>query len=122
MSTKEVEEGMIVLNPPLTINQAWNYSTNTMLVKYNDILNGKVKAQKSTTRWTGIEVYQRYRWNMQIENEVQFLRSNTTGNLLNGSNFGEVFKYFVLGGDETCCKDLDGHVHVIRKKYKIKVP
>ena len=93
-----------------------------MLVKYKDILPGKVKAQKTTTLCTVIEVSQKYRWNMQVENEFHFLLANNTGTLLNGSNFGKVFKYFVLEGDETFCKALDGHVHVVGDKDKIKVP
>ena len=59
---------------------------------------------------------------MQVDNEFQFLRDNNTGTLIDWHTFGKVFESFVLGGDETCCKDLDGNVHVIGKKYKIKVP
>ena len=51
---------MIVLNPTLTINKAWNSYNNTLLVKYKDILAEKVKAKKTTTYQTGIKFSQQY--------------------------------------------------------------
>ena len=43
ISPKEIAEAMLVINPSLTINQAWNHYTNTLLVKYKDILTGNFK-------------------------------------------------------------------------------
>ena len=43
MIPKDVMEAILVLNPSLTINQACNHYTITLLLKYNDILTGKVK-------------------------------------------------------------------------------
>ena len=53
ISPKEIAEAMLVINPSLTINQAWNHYTNTLLVKYKDILTIKVKAHTTTTCRTG---------------------------------------------------------------------
>ena len=92
---------MLVINPSLTINQDWNHYTNTCLVKYKDILTGKVKAQKTTTRRTGITVAHQYIWHIQVDNAFQFLHEDNTGTRLDGHNFGKVLEYFNLGGDET---------------------
>ena len=90
---------MIVLNPSLNINQAWNHFTYKLLVKYKDILTGKVKAQKNTTFHKGITVAQKYISQMQVYNKLQFLNDNNIGTLLGGSNFSDVFECFPLGGD-----------------------
>ena len=87
---------MIVLNQPLSINQAWNHYNNTFLLKYKDIINGKVKEQETTTGWTGIMVAQKYIWHMNVGNEFQLLRENNTGTPLDGRTFGEFFEHFVL--------------------------
>ena len=79
MGHKEVAKDMLVINPPLTTNQAWNHYTNTFLLKYRDILTGKVKAHKNTTCQMGITVDQKYIWNMKVDNEFQFLREKTKG-------------------------------------------
>ena len=44
MIHKEVVEVMRVLNPSITINQAWNHYSKQLLVKYKDIITGKVKS------------------------------------------------------------------------------
>ena len=61
---------MLFLNPSLTIKQSWNHYTNTLLVKYKDILTRKVKAQKTATRRMVITVAKKYRWHMQVENTL----------------------------------------------------
>ena len=43
-SPEEVAEAVLVLSPSLTIKQAWNHYTNTLLVNYKGILTGKFKA------------------------------------------------------------------------------
>ena len=70
---------MIVLNPSLNINQAWNHFTYKLLVKYKDILTGKVKAHKNTTPCTVIAVSQTFRWHMQVDNSFQFLHGKNIG-------------------------------------------
>ena len=90
---------MLVLNKSLTINQDWNHYNNTLLVKYKDIITGNVKAQKTTTRRTVITVNHKCRCNMQVGNAYQLLRDSNTFNLLDRRTFGEVFKYFFLGGE-----------------------
>ena len=60
ISHKDISDSMIVLNPSLSINHAWYYYTNTFLVKYKDILSVNFKAQKTTTRRTGIMFSQKY--------------------------------------------------------------
>ena len=102
MSPKEVAEATIVLNKPITINQSWNNYINKFLVEYKNIFTIKVKAQKTITRWTEIMVAQQYIWHIQVEIEFQFLHDNNTCNLIDGCIFGEVFKYYVIGDDETC--------------------
>ena len=64
MVPKEVAEYILVLYPSLTINQYWNHYTNTFLVKYKNILTGKVKAHKTTTGRTGITDSHQYIWHM----------------------------------------------------------
>ena len=61
MITKEAAEAMFVLNPSLTINQAWNHYNKKLLVNYKDMVTGKVKEHKTTTSWTVITVAQKYR-------------------------------------------------------------
>ena len=57
MSPNKVVKAMFVINTSLTIKQSWNHYTTTLLVKYKDIITGKVKAQKNTTRMTGLTVF-----------------------------------------------------------------
>ena len=64
----------------------------------------------------GIIVAQKYIWEMQVENASQFLRDEKTGTLLDVRNFGEVFEYFILGGNETLCISSEVHVNFIGKK------
>ena len=87
-----------------------------LLLKYKDIFTRKFKAQKTTTRRTGIIVVQQCICHMQVDNTFQFLHDNNTGTLLDGRTFCEDFEYFLLGGDETCCIALDGNVHVVGGK------
>ena len=61
------------------------------MVKYKDILTGKFKEQKTTTRWIVIKVSHKYKWHMQVENAFKFLPDNNTGMLLDGCTFGKVF-------------------------------
>ena len=110
---KEVEEDMLVLNPSITIKQAWYQYTNTLLVKYKDIFTEKIKAQKTTTHRKVITVTQKYICHMQVENEFQFLRGNNIGNLLDWRTFVGVFEYPPLGDDETCCIASDDQVNVV---------
>ena len=116
MSPKEIAEALLFFNPSLTIKQAWNHYTKIFLVKYKDILTGKLKAQKTTTCRTVIMVAQKYRWHMQVENSFQVMCDNNTGTLSDGRNFGEVFEYPPLGGDETCCIASEGHIHAVGGK------
>ena len=110
------------LIPSLTIMQDWNHYTNTLVVKYKDIHAGNVNGQKTTTHQTVIKVAHKYRWRMQVENDFQFLCDNNTGTLPGGRTFGEVFEYFILGGDDTCFMDLKGRVRVVGDKENTKVP
>ena len=93
---------MLVLNPSLTINQAWDHYTNPLLVNYKSKLTGKVKAQKITTHRMGITVSKKYTWHIQVNNSFQLLRKNNIGTFIYGRTFDKVFKYFVLGGGKTC--------------------
>ena len=72
------------------------------VLKYKDIFTRKFKAQKTTTRRTGIIVVQQCIFHMQVDNTFQFLHDNNTGTLLDGRTFGEVFGYIFLVGDEPC--------------------
>ena len=81
---------MLVIDPSLTINQAWNHYTNTCLVKYKYILTEKVKEQKTTTQSTGITVAHQYIWHVQVYNAFRFLHEDNTGTRLDWDTFGKV--------------------------------
>ena len=59
---------------------------------------------------------------MQVENSFHFMCDNNTETLLDGRTFGDVVKYFFLGGDNACCIVSGGHVHVVWDTEKRKVP
>ena len=70
----------------------------------------------------GLTVSHHCIWHTQVENTFQLLCDNNTGNLLDGCTFGEVFKYFLLGGNNKCFIDSYVHMYVIGYKEKRKFP
>ena len=77
-------------------------------------------AQASTVKRSAITVEQQYRWHTTVDQAIQFLRENNTGLTPDGKSFGEVMRYFMFGGDETCFLASNGEVKIVGDKQKLK--
>lgn len=92
-----------------------------MRKNFRDELSKRVKAQLTTTKRTGINLAQQFRWHNYFDSELDFLRAMNTGLSACGKTFGELIDHFILGGDETGMIANDGKAEIVGDKDRKKV-
>ena len=123
-SPSEAIEYIRELNPDLSFIQAKCRFNRTLVLGHPDkSKKHEAKAQATATRRSAITVEQQFRWHTTYDGALNDLRRLNTGLCrLTGKTFGELIRYFITGGDETCFMACElGSVTVIgsdgRKKH-----
>lgn len=88
MPVIEVIDKILQLNPNLKNKQGWNLFTRTIRKAFKDQLSKRVKAQHTTTKRTGINLAQQYRFHAYVDSELAFLRETNTGKSKCGKTYG----------------------------------